>query len=310
MKAEQRKEIETNSLILTVQKLRQRITGRTVYYIVGTIALIVAGILLYYYFAGESKKARDAVLLQLANADTPEKLKEGMESHRGTVYGSLFKLDLARYQLRIDGIPRLGTENSTARQQAANSVEEARNYFLELTSEFKEKEEPALVQEAWLGAAEAEEALVGLPTPPKPDGTTELRGNVDKTIQYYDNAGDIFPDTEFSKRYKARADKIRANKEQFVADQKAIYKPVTSLFGPTPPKAEADPPLPKTDTPPVGPSVPPPPVPPPVVDPKSTEPKPGNRRTHPMQRRLPIPSHPNPQKGRTPRLNNGDLRRA
>src|SRR2546423_1276997 len=115
MKAEERKEIETNSLIHAVQKARERVTGRTLYYLIGTAAL---------------------------------------------------------------------------------------------------------VQEAWHSAAQAEEALVGLPTAA---GGTDSRGNVDKVIEYYEKAASIFPDSEPSKRDKARADKIKANKDQFVADQKKIY---------------------------------------------------------------------------------------
>jgi hypothetical protein len=238
MKAEERKEIETNSLVLLVQRWRQNLTWRTGYYVVGTLALVITGVLLYRYFTGESQKARDAVLEQLASANKPEKLKEGMEAHRGTVYGSLFKLQLARYLLKNDGLPKLGTDNATAQQQAANAISEARGHFLELTSELKEKEHAALVQESWYSAAKAEEALVGLPTAA---GASEYRGNVDKAIEYYEKAGAIFPDTEFSKQYKARAETLRSNKEKFVADQKAIYKPFerpsfsSGKFDPFPP---------------------------------------------------------------------------
>ena len=139
-----------------------------------------------------------------------------------------------------------------------------------------------LVQEAWVNAAQAEEALVGLPV----EGGTDYRGNPDKAIEYYEKASSIFPDTEFSKKYKARADKLRANKEQFVADQKAFYKPADVLpwtyplapgkkdpFGPQGPIL---PPLlpftPKGDVPPAptAPVIPPPLTP----DPKSSaEPK-------------------------------------
>jgi hypothetical protein len=275
MKAEERKEIETNSLVLLVQKWRKNLTWRSGYYVIGTLALIITGVVLYRYFTGESAKARDAILEQLASANTPQKLKEGMEQHRGTVYGSLFKLHLARYLLRTDGLPKLGTDNSTAQQQAANAISEARGYFLELTSEFKEKENAALVQESWLGAAEAEESLVGLPTSA---GASEYRGNVDKAIEYYEKAGAIFSDKEFSQRYKTRAETLKSNKEKFVADQKAIYKPFErapfspgkfdpfappfpggpkadvpggSLFPPTPPPDTKTPDVPKIEVPPV-----------------------------------------------------------
>ena len=294
MKAEERKEIETNSLVHAVQKLRERMTGRTLYYVAGVAALVIGGILLYRYLTGERSKTRDAALLQLISADTPEKLKQGMEDYRGTVPGSLFKLHLARHYLLNEGLPKLGTDNSDDRKKAANAVAEARTYYLDLTGELKEKDDRALVQEAWLGAAQAEEALVGLPTA---EGGTDSRGSADKVIEYFEKAAAVFPDTEFGKRYKAHADKIKANKDQFVATQKAIYKPreVISLppagknpFGPGPGPGPG-PALPNADatTPKV--EVPPPPAakaggasattttvpPPPAVDTKKTpEPKP------------------------------------
>jgi hypothetical protein len=268
MKAEERKEIETNSLVLAAQKLRQRLNGRNLYYLIGTAAIIVGAILLYRYLTGEKSKARDAGLIQLKNADTPEKLKQGMEDHRGTILGSMFKMQLARYRLRAEGLPKLGTDSADTRKQAAASVEEARTYFLELTGELKDKETADLQQEAWLSAAQAEEALVGLPTA---EGGTDSRGNADKAIEYYDKAAAIFPDSEPSKRYKARADKLRATKDQFVADQKAIYKPreVISLppTGKDPFGRDILPPLPKSGT--TGPviDVPPPPAPKPETPP-------------------------------------------
>lgn len=297
MKAEERKEIETNSLIHSVQKLRERMTGRTLYYVIGTLALIVGAFLLYRYLTGERTKTRDAALLQLVSADTPDKLKAGMEEHRGSVIGSMFKLHLARHMLLDEGLPRLGTDNSDTRKQAAASIEHARTYYLELTGEFKEKEEPDLLQTAWLGAAQAEEALVGMPTA---DGGNDSRGNADKAIEYYEKAAAIFPDKEFSKRYKERADKLKANKEQFVATQKEIYKPRqtspltlppgkddpfgSSLFPPKDPglpKFETPPAPPPptpgtTDTPPAGASATtvPPPAPPPPAEKKTPEPRP------------------------------------
>jgi tetratricopeptide (TPR) repeat protein len=280
MKAEKRKEIETNSLVLAVQRLRKHTTGRTLYYLIGTAALVIGVILVWNYFAAESKRARDAMLLQLASADTTEKLKEGMEAHRGTIYGSLFKMQLARHLLLNEGLPRLGTDSSETRRQAAAAVEQARTYFIELTGELKEKDEPALVQEAWLGVAQAEEALVGLPAA---DNKSDSRGNVDKAIDYYEKAAAIFPDTEFSKRYKARAEKLKATKDLFVADQKAFYK--EREFSPfsTPPVGPGKlqtpvPGLPSADTPIIPPTGPAPdaaktPEPKPVEPPKGPDPK-------------------------------------
>jgi tetratricopeptide (TPR) repeat protein len=297
MKAEERKEIETNSLVLLVQKWRKNLTWRTGYYVIGTLALIITGVVLYRYFTGESSKARDAILEQLASANTPQKLKEGMEAHRGTVYGSLFKIQLARYLLKNDGLPKVGTDNETAQQQAANAIADARGYFLELTAELKEKHDAGMVQEAWASAAKGEETLVGLPTVAR---GSEYRGNVDKAIEYYEKAAAIFPDLDESKRYKARAEMLKSNKEKFVADQKAIYKPFERapftpgkfdpfappfpggpktdipggpLFPPTPPADPKPPELPKVEVPPLPPGPEKGPEPRAVEPGKTAEPK-------------------------------------
>jgi len=289
MKAEERKEIETNSMVLTYQKLRQRVTGRTLYYVIGIVAIIVAAILIYRYMTHQSAAARDAILLQLDAADTPAKLKQGMEDHRGTLYGSLFKKRLAEHELLNEGLPKLGTDRWEDRKSAAASVEAGRTHYLELTAELKQKDEPALVQIAWLEAAGAEEALVGFPT--ADGGPDSSRGNLDKAIEYYEKAASIFPDSELSKRYKAWADKLKANKVQVIATQKEIYKqierpalppfpsgdPLKGLPGLTPPaKTELPggatipgiPNEPKIDVP----AIPKPAdiVPPPMPDPKKT----------------------------------------
>ncbi|HEX3152269.1 MAG TPA: hypothetical protein VHR66_29615 [Gemmataceae bacterium] len=289
MKAEERKEIETNSMVLAYQKLRQRVTGRTLYYVIGVVLVIVAGILIYRYMTHQSATARDAILLQLDAADTPEKLKQGMEDHRGTLYGSLFKKRLAEHELLNEGLPKLGTDRMEDRKRAAASVEAARGRYLELTSELKQKEEPALVQIAWHEAGRAEEALVGFPT--TDGGPDSSRGNLDKAIEYYTNAASIFPDSEISKSYKAWAEKLKANKVQMIATQKEIYKqaerpvlppltkddPFPGLPGlPPPPKTElpgapklpAIPGDPKIEVP----AIPKPAdiVPPPMPDPKKT----------------------------------------
>ena len=139
MKAEERKEIETNSLVHAVQKARERVTGRTLYYLIGTLAMVIGGVLLYRYLTNEKSKNRDAGLMQLITADTPEKLKQGMEDHRGTTLGSMFKLQLARHLLLNEGLPKLGTDRTEDRKAAAASVEQARAYYLDLTGELEAK---------------------------------------------------------------------------------------------------------------------------------------------------------------------------
>ena len=246
MKAEERKEIEQNSLIHLMEKVKASLAGRGLYYLVGTVALVIAGVLLWTYFSRESRNARDANFLQLERADTPQKLKQGTEDYRGTVVGSLFKLHLARHLLYNEGLPKLGTDRDEGRRQAASAVAEARDYFRELAGEFAGYKEESLTQQSWVGAAEAEEALVGLPKTP---GGSDYLGDADKAIEYYANAGKMFADTEFSKKYATRAETLRDTKTRFIADQREIYKPVErpsldltpkgpKASGPTPPAPE------------------------------------------------------------------------
>ena len=157
---------------------------------------------------------------QLESADTAEKLKKLMEDERGTVFGSIAKLHMARRALTVDGLEKLGTDSEDNRSKAAASVQQARDYFAELTKEFKQSDEPALLQESWVGLAQAEETLVGLPTA---KGGSDSRGDATKAIDAYTKAAAIFPDAELSKKYAARAKELTDNKAAFIDAQKAFY---------------------------------------------------------------------------------------
>ena len=252
MKAEERKEIETNSLAKVIVKAKEHLGGRTLYYVGGSIALVVAVVLLWKYFSREVTRGRDARLIQIELADTPEKLKTAMDELHGTVFSSIAKMHLARRALGPNGLEKLGTDRPDDRKAAAASVEVARTYFLEQTKELKEKEEPALLQEAWIGAAQAEESLVGLPSS---EGGSDSRGDADRAIEYYEKAASIFPDSEGSGRFKKWSEELRSNKDAFIAAQRELYKP--REIPPVPPK-------------PTGPVLKDPPAP----EPKKTEPAP------------------------------------
>lgn len=231
MQAEERKDLETNSLAQSLSSMKGKFDSRTLYFVIGTIVLIIAGVLLYRHFAKTRTIARDAKILQLETADTPEKLKTLMEEQRGNIFGSIAKLHIARRALTTDGLERLGTDNSEDRRKAAASLDQARIYFADLTKEFKQSDEPALLQESWLGLAQAEEALVGLPTT---EGGSDSRGDADKAIEAYTKAAAIFPDLELSKKYAAHAKDLKDNKATFVDAQTAFYAipPAPKVEGP------------------------------------------------------------------------------
>jgi hypothetical protein len=309
MKAEERKEIETNSLTVYIAKTKEFLSGRGGYYVIGTVALLIAIGLLWRYMSKGRVSVTDERVLRLEAADTPQKLKDYMEAEKGNIFGSIAKMHLARRALRSEGLEKIGTDEPVKRRQAAASLEEARTYFLELTTELKEKEEPAMLQEAWIGAAQAEEALVGFP---KTDDGSDSRGDVNKALEYYTNAVKFFPESEGTKRYQKHLDDLTKNKDSFVAFQKAIYKkrelPPLPTFGKTDSKEPVPPVIPpdgkKTEVPPV--PTPPdgkktevPPVPKPEVLPMVPLPKdekdPKAKDTKPKDEKGPAPKPADPK---------------
>lgn len=282
MKAEEQK-LETNSLAVFLAKAKVFLAGRGGYYAIGTVALIVAVVLLWNYMAKSRKVVSDERILRLEAAGDAKKLKEYMEENAGNIFGSIAKMHLARRHLRGEGLELLGTNKPENRRKAAADISTARAYFLELTKELKEKEEPALLQEAWIGAAQAEEALVGLL---KPDSTSEYQGDADKAIEYYGHAVKFFPDTDGTKRLQKHLDNLTKNKTAFVDFQKELYTKREQPPLPPQPKAEEKQPVPM--------------VPVPKPEEKKTEPMVPTPPTLPM---VPLPPDPKKEepKGTTPK---------
>ncbi|MEZ6141001.1 MAG: hypothetical protein R3B84_10555 [Zavarzinella sp.] len=264
MKAEERKELEKNSLEKAILNLKTLFSGTRLYTIIGVIALIVASVLLWNYFSRERTSTQDQIFLDLENADSVEKLEKYITTHRGTTGGSVAKMHLARIRLGKEGIGQLVTNNAKQRREAFASIDQARKLLIELTSELKE--DKTLLQECYRSLALAEETLVSVPST---EGGTDSWGSVDKAVEYYNAAAAVFPDLEVSKKYKERAGKLSSEKDQFIAMQKAIYTlpelpveekkdppPTVNIPMPTP----KDVPIPKIDDL-------------PKVDPKGGDPK-------------------------------------
>ena len=268
MQADEQKDLETNSLVESFSSLKSKIDGRTLYYMLGTVFLIVAGVLLFRYFVKQKTLTRDAIVLEIEAANSRDSLKKIMEDHRGTIFGSIAKIHLARLELNVDGLEKIGTDKLEDRNKAASSLENAREHYSALTKELQKNEEPALLQEAWVGLARAEEALVGLPTK---EGAGDSRGDADKAIEAYLNAGKIFPELELSKSYGTKANQLKENKSKFIETQKAFY---TIIAPPAPPTLPTVKPADPKVTPPVIPELKlPDPIVPPVKAPETPAPK-------------------------------------
>ena len=100
------------------------------------------------------------------------------------------------------------------RDKAMEDLEEARTLYERLIPECGD--DPLLKQEALFGAAQAEEALVGVPK----DGNTETSlGSLDKAAKLYGQLAKEAPDSFLGKQAAARAKQLEENK----ADVQKFY---------------------------------------------------------------------------------------
>ena len=211
MKAEERKRLETNALAARLTRFWEGLKGRSGYLIVGTVVLIAAILFGYYYISGMYHAANVVRWSNLQTADTKPQLEDLARENRGKLVGQVATIDLARLGLGPEGEDQAATLDPDQRKSALASIEAARQNYLSAAAELKDQ--PALQQEAYVGAAKAEETLIGVP---KADNPSEMRGNIDKAIEYYAKAASIWPDSEPSKVPAARAEYLRNNRDAVV----------------------------------------------------------------------------------------------
>lgn len=278
MKAEERKELETNSLATGVQKLLDRTkTGRLVNpYIVVVILAVGLGGGLWWYLSSEGKKLGSrqwADLSQLSKTASPTTLTEFANTNKDSSAARAARLDAARIQLGQDGIGKLNLRDRELRGKAVENVEKAREELLKLADEYKG--DATMQASCLLAAAEGELALVGVPAGADGKGS---RGSVTKAAELYRKVAEAVGDkSSAAEPFKKRADDLVAKKDEIerlgdtlnrLVNPPAVFPPFpTTPGGPTPggPKLP-DGPIP-TPKPPegVGPTAPATITPPPVT---------------------------------------------
>jgi hypothetical protein len=214
MKAEERKENEINSLRMWIDRTAQRLKGRALYALVGSVVLVAAVLGLYVYWLNGQHKEKAQWIVDLYAADSVEKLddiiKTGPPESNVVTFARLQKARLALFR---DGIEKLGTTDPKIYEAGVARIEEGRKLYKDIINDLKT--DPALQQEAWTSCAKAEESLLGTP---KTKDSTDYLGSYDEMVKDYENAAAINPDSEVSKGYKATAAKLkekRANIEKF-----------------------------------------------------------------------------------------------
>lgn len=259
MKADHRKQLEKNELASHLDRLWKGAgdvkSNSTIWVIVGVVALVAVLIFAWQYYSGASTKNRASQWRQIEQATDTKDLEAIIENNKGTLLATAAKAQIARIELN-NGLNNLGNESQ--RETAIANIEKARELYAQVHAEAKDEKQ--LQREAMLAEAKAEESLVGIP---KGDNPSEMRGNLDKALQTYEETASTFPDTPQGKEAAARAKEIKENKQkilQFYVDlgkrfaktelpklEAPDFKPGSN--GPLPPLVIPEPPA-KTDTPP------------------------------------------------------------
>lgn len=191
MKAEHRKELETNLLadrmgrIVHNVRSGQRSTA-TIAWVIGVLAVVVVVIWLFARNSGGSHSAAWAALDENTN---PDALRKIAADNPGTMVARAARFQRARVLLQA-GLANLcpnminsPVNQTEQRNHAVADVEEARNLFEGLAAEVKD--DPVLGPEANLGAGKAEEALVNVT---KADDPSQKLGDVSRAVTFYKKA--------------------------------------------------------------------------------------------------------------------------
>jgi tetratricopeptide (TPR) repeat protein len=173
MKAEHRKELQTNVLADTAGRFLQRIKegpSRGTVLTCGAVALVLLIFFSWRYFSRTALESRSALWLKVDEAerkldgvadlgqaeDVVKELEHAAQEKPQTVPAQVLRFTSARAQLRL-GLERLCAQDKAEREKALNRIEQARDLFTTLVRETGET--PILHQEALLGVATAQESL-------------------------------------------------------------------------------------------------------------------------------------------------------
>lgn len=202
MKAQQRHQLQTNALAdrmgRLVEGLRQGPDSRsTIGWVIGGLAIAV--FLAWWLVRGFGGWSAEWVSLD--NLGSPSELQRIADDNPGTLPARAARFQEARIRLR-NGLHGL---YSVDRAQAVQNVSRARELYRQLAPECKK--DAILRQEALMGSAQAEEALIGVP---KAD-STESRGSLDTALALYKELADSYPDSFLGKQAAAHLRDLDAN---------------------------------------------------------------------------------------------------
>jgi hypothetical protein len=244
MKAEERKHLKENEFQTWISRAWKSITsGSTMNTIVWSVILIALVLAIgWRYYSSSTFVTRSAMWYALDNATTVDALNAIIKENKGTVVGRVARFDLARFQMQ-DASSRLAGPNHADRVTAADDLQAARDTYRELAKE--SGSEPALVQEAMMNVAKAEETLSGVP---KNNSETEMRSSLAQAVTLYRELASKYPKSYLGEQAAARAKEIDDHRTQI----EAFYIGLSKEHGAPPPampEPAKTPELPKPEAP-------------------------------------------------------------
>lgn len=188
MKAEHRKELETNvladrmgRLLDTVKQKPQR--GTVGWVVLGVVVLVVAFLTMRWYRMQQIERSEawsEYYLVQITGD-----VRGLLELHRDKVPGKAIRFHLAADRL-WDGVTKIGADPG-----AKEKLQDAKNMYAELRDECED--DPVLAPEAMYGQALAEEALA-----------IEDRKHLDRAIDYFKELVEKHPKSAYGKLAEKR----------------------------------------------------------------------------------------------------------
>jgi hypothetical protein len=207
MKAEHRKELETNVLADWIGRRLETLKkgSKNSYLVSGVVVLIAVLVFGGMYWLRSSRASTSALWYKFDSAGSIADLDKLAADNRGTMAARAARFEVARARL-AQGVQNLS--NPEQHKDALEDLEGARTLYEELAPQAKDS--AILQQEALMGVATAEESLVG----------SGRDASLDKAQEYYQRLADQFPNTFEGEAAKKRADdlknpKTRAEIEKF-----------------------------------------------------------------------------------------------
>jgi tetratricopeptide (TPR) repeat protein len=236
MKAEHRKELQTNALANSMGRLYEEIRGRPQSASIAVWVLGVLAVVLFvvWYFSINSSRSRSDLWVQIETDSYVKSPPEAMGNFAAiakdspkTIPGRTARFQEARLLLP-QNLQLLGTSE---RAQAIDQLTRARALYNQLATETGD--DPLLRQEALFGAAKAEEALIGAPSKDKPDQTL---GSLDKALELYRKAADVSADSYVAKQAQAHVKQLEENRAAVEKFYVELNKLASAAPAPTPVK--------------------------------------------------------------------------